>query len=281
MLTRPLAVIGIASILCGRAATAQLPPRVFLLPPDRPHVDGLPEPLVALTIKDPWLMAIGSDSPKFALYSNGLVIMERPHATWQNRYEADSLTSSALDSLVKALDISPAFFELNDYYDAVNNCDPDGRCRRVTDLPTYVLYVRQGARSKTVTVYGLGFDSSSPGPAPVTTILDRIGTYKAQDPQPWVPPFVELMLWPFEYARDKTVLWPHTWPSLDDSLTLRRGPEQVSIFLPRSRFPEVVAFLRALRETQAVALNEHKWTVSLRYPFAGEAHWVPALLGRE
>jgi hypothetical protein len=103
------------------------------------------EPVVTLTEHNPWLMVVGSDSPSFVLYRNGVVIFVK-----NRTYRTAKLTNEQSETLIRQLDLT-ALDSLADSYSLTN----------ATDLPTNVLLFHVGNHAKRVSVYG-SIRSSAP-----------------------------------------------------------------------------------------------------------------------
>lgn len=58
------------------------------------------QPLIVLVETDPWLMAIGSDSPRFALYDDGLVIYRH-----EREYRSVRLADEERRALLASIDV--------------------------------------------------------------------------------------------------------------------------------------------------------------------------------
>lgn len=81
LISLPLSILLLVSMAVALVIATPLsanPPRTSIATPsptpDKPETF---QPIILLTIYNPWLMVIGSDEPTFALYDNGLVIYQR------------------------------------------------------------------------------------------------------------------------------------------------------------------------------------------------------------
>ena len=94
----------------------------------------------------------------------------------------------------------------------------------------------------------------------------------------WVPDLIELMVWPYESAREK-VPWPKDWPTIGDARTKKyrdslSGDLGYSLYLSGSELSEVEAYVKSLRG--AVLLDGKKWSLNYRYTFPQEQVWNEA-----
>jgi hypothetical protein len=145
-----------------------------------------------------------------------------------------------------------------------------------TDQPTNVLLVRiDDTNYKKISVYGnirsLKTDHTVALPLPdeLTRALRKILKYDNLTASPWMPEYIEVMIWPFDYAKGKAAEWPLKWPGLADPRTVKHKTTY-SIFVPASQFEELRRFIARRRPTQAVRIDNKKWSVSARFPFPHE-----------
>jgi hypothetical protein len=220
------------------------------------------QPLVMLTEFNPWAMVVGSDSPTFVLYENGTVIYLK-----ERKYVSAKLTQAEVDAFVSGLG-RDSLAKLRDSY----------TISEWTDQPTNVLLVRtEGTNYKKISIYGsirsLNAESAEAPPLPddLTRALRRILKYDRTNSPVWMPEYIEVMIWPFEYAKGKAADWPTKWPGLADQKTIKRK-NTYSIFIPESQYEELKKFIAQLKPTQAVRIDNKKWAVSTRFPFPHELH---------
>jgi len=218
------------------------------------------EPLVLLTEYNPWAMVIGSDSPTFALYSDGTVIY------WAGvgrtgKYLTATLATSEVEQLLKSA-----------YLDRAKEFESCYSIEDATDAPTNVLVVKAENGFKTIDVYGAirQIDRIPPTrmPSELQTALRTLLTFSRPDAREWKPPYVEVMMWPFSYAKS-TMPWPVALPGTADKNT-RRSARGLELFLPYSERGDYERFALRLKPTTAVLLNGKKWAISERIPFPHE-----------
>lgn len=219
------------------------------------------QPILVLVEKNPWLMAIGSDSPTFALYQSGKVIF------WsRNEYWSANLTSRELDNLKSDLKIDEAFAGAKPYYELSYK----------TDQTTQLFYTRVNGISKTVAVYGSFRNENLDVQPPLKLfhLFEKLVSFSPAAATAWQPEKFEVMIWPYEYAPDASIKWPANWPDISDVDTKKRREGSYSIFLPSSLAQQLSDFLKTRNERGAVEINGKKWSVATRTPFPAEEIWM-------
>ena len=219
------------------------------------------QPLILLTEYNPWAMAIGSDSPSFALYADGTVIYWSGDRR-SGEYMTATLNSSGITKLLDSAHVDKVSV-LKDCYIIEDN---------VTDLPTNVLVVKTGDVYKTIEIYGVIRPAenipSSRIPTSLKEALQALLSFETPTAQKWKPAYLEVILWPFSYAKS-SVPWPATFPGVDDKNT-QHSNSGIELFLPISDLEQYKAFVSKLRPTQAVMLDGKKWAITARTPFPHE-----------
>lgn len=234
-----------------------------------------PKPLVVFIQTDPWAMVMGADTPRVAAYEDGTVVFIRisgKNATYQSK----NLSATELSNLKKQLAPTMALKNLKSFY----NLRPYD-----TDQPEAMFYIRDGERELASRVYGLtaeGKRSShnvSQGKREADAVPDEIielhkflCAVDYPDSKEWTPRYLELMIWPYEYAPEASIKWPKDWPGLDSKRTFKRG-DSYSIFLDGKVLPELLKFLKTRKEKGAVEIAGKKWAVSFRPVFPSEPAW--------
>ncbi|MBB5316418.1 hypothetical protein [Tunturibacter empetritectus] len=219
------------------------------------------QPIVLLTEYNPWAMAICSDSPSFALYVDGTVIY------WQGdqrsgHYVSGHLSKIEIENLLSLSHLDHAS-EFNDWYSIVD----------ATDMPTNVLVVNTANGFKTVSVYG-PLRHSIPDlpirklPSDLQTAFETLFAFRVSDPKTWQPPFFEVIIWPFAYAKSSTK-WPADLPTVRDARSVQTK-DGYNLFIPIAKLAEYKTFVAKLQPKQAVEINGKKWTTSARFPFPHE-----------
>lgn len=218
------------------------------------------QPLVLLTEYNPWAMAIGSDSPTFALYANGVVIY------WEGKSRSGKyMTVTLAPPEVADLFKSARLDETKDFRSCYSIAD-------YTDAPTNVLVVKTETGYKTIDVYGVIRDSNNIPSARMPSDLQEafrvLLAFSHPNAQEWKPPYLEVMMWPFSYAKS-SVAWPAEFPGIAGENT-RRSTRGLVLFLPYSEFDHYKTFVSKLKPTTAVLLDGKKWAISERIPFPHE-----------
>lgn len=235
-----------------------------------------PKPIAVLTEQDPWLMVIGSDTPRVAVYENGDVVFVKKTGKSAYAYHVVKLSPAELGALsqmwapLAARPLAKKHFVLSG----------------ATDQPTAALYFANGTQQWAASVYGLSCRSAPPAPtnpkgeeAPPAELIAVHKALCALDypsSRAWEPAYVEVMLWGYSYAPQASVSWPKEWPGLNSPRAMKRG-DAYSIFLDGRELPRLEAFLATQKEKGAVELGGKKWAIAYRHTFAGEPIWRKAL----
>lgn len=229
-----------------------------------------PKPIAVLIDQDPWLMVIGSDTPRVAIYESGeVVFIKKVDAGYA--YHVVKLAPAALTSLEKVWLPLMEFKSLKRHYSLSD----------WTDQRTAFLYLRRGNREVATSAYGLGCANASrqkfdkPLPDEFLESVRELCALNFQQSMSWTPRYVEVMLWDYSYAPGPSTKWPADWPSLNSERARKRG-DSYSIFLDGSQLSRLRAFLKAQQEKGAVELAGKKWAVSYRMTFPNEPMWHKA-----
>jgi hypothetical protein len=227
--------------------------------------------------QDPWLSVIGSDSPTFALYDDGTMISLRDKPSLDDPFQYRSVEGGA--DVVKALlEFNPTqkeeYFELSHATDQVET---------MIWTPTKIIHVygnwrnppRMGSNPDTNLRQAFQRDNAlwASLPPEIRTALARIDQERSIEGMRWLPPKIEVMLWPYECAPDPSIPWPATWPGLSAKETLKRG-NAFSVLLPSEKLSELRAFLATRKEKGAVLIDGRKMAAAIRFPFPGESSWM-------
>ena len=226
------------------------------------------KPVVLLYEINPWAMVLGSDSPSFALYDDGLVIFARPREGGGYEYASATLSAQERDSLVQSFPAA-RFLELEPRYETT----------MITDQPTTVITLWDKDQRKSVSVYGglkrTDNDRKEAAPAAFVEIYEKLKGFQPAKATRWMPEKVELMIWPYEYAGD-AMSWPKNWPDTTHPTTKKRGTsdDQInySIYLTQTQY-ETLRKKAEGGSVEALLINGRKWAFSFRFPFPGEDSW--------
>jgi hypothetical protein len=212
------------------------------------------EPVIVYIETDPWAMVIGSDSPRFVLYDDGTVIYRTDAG-----YQAANLMATYSAALAAKVNLAG----IKDYTDYTNATDQPSSI--IIDFRDQMAAVAYGATSR----HRDRGDRSDR----LLTMITLLREYQNPDAKPWEPEAIEVMIWPYEYAPEASIIWPAEWPGLDHPATVQRG-DSYSLFVPISEKGALLAFLETRERRGAVELGGRKWAVSLRTPLPREARWM-------
>jgi len=226
-----------------------------------------PKPLFVVIEYNHWAMVVGADTPTFALYDDGTVIYWKKEGRG-GKYVSAKLTNSEVSQILER--VSPqAFVSLERRYEPA---------RGLSHAPeTLMVLQKKDGSYQEVYVFGSikrEEDGSNPRDIPnlLADIFQFMTTYDNAKATEWVPDNIEVMVWPYEYAPDKDLIWPKGWPGLDDSRTVKKD-DLYSIYLDKAQLDELKLFLGKRRERQAVRISGKKWAVDARLPFPQEKIW--------
>lgn len=213
-------------------------------------------PVIVYIETDPWAMVIGSDSPQLVLYDDGTVIY-RSDAGYR------AVTLAAADSAALAAKVRLA--GITDYTDYAEG---------VTDQPSSIIIDFRDRLA--VVAYGATSRHRQRGDAGdrLLGMITLLREYQNPKAEAWEPEAIEVMIWPYEYAPEASIIWPAEWPGLDHPATVQRG-DSYSLFIPIRDKDALLAFLETRKARGAVEIGGRKWAVSLRTPLPQEARWMP------
>jgi hypothetical protein len=230
-----------------------------------------PKPVAVFIEVNPWLMVIGSDTPRVAIYENGEVIFAK-NIGESYAYHTSRLTAAELSALEGRWLAIFGTTPKKDGYDVSH----------ATDQATAWFYLRHGGKTFATNVYGWDCRRSLPAPAklepqdtPPAELAELHKTFCAIDfaaSREWTPKYVEVMFWDYGYAPQSSVAWPKKWPDLRSERAFRRG-NAWSVFLDGSQLADLRAFLKERNEKGAVELDGKKWAVAYRFTFPSEPTW--------
>ncbi|MFC1822995.1 hypothetical protein ACFL9T_09835 [Thermodesulfobacteriota bacterium] len=238
--------------------------------------DG-PKPIAVLIQTNPWLMVIGSDTPTMTIYEDGQVIHLKQEKGKAPQYFHTQLSEQELDEVKMKLLSFGNYTGVKREYDLAPN---------VFDLPETKIYLNLNNNKLVTIVYGLMQPgaklpaySSFPGqekpdnlPDSIKNLHSYLSNFRFNTSKEWTPKFVEVMIWPYEYAPDESIHWPKDWPGLDSPNTLKRR-DAYSIFFPGIKIKQLGEFLMTSKPKGAVEIGGKKWAVSVRYTFPSEPTW--------
>ncbi len=242
-----------------------------------------PQPVVVLLETNPWLMVIGSDTPRLVVYENRLVLQLRTKQGDEGyEYVAQTLDERAYGALLGRLGSLAAGAKWKPSYDAAPG---------VTDQGATSVYLRIGNPSVVTRVFGFDFDPKHIGdpstykrieqaaaqvPADLRAVVNELRTLSLPAARKWEPQFIEIMLWRYENAPDRSVAWPARWPGLRSERSIRRGHDSYSIYLSGTQRGALERFLSRRKPRGAVELGGRKWAAEYRFVFPAEPTWRKA-----
>jgi hypothetical protein len=237
-----------------------------------------PAPLLVLMTDNPWAMVIGSDTPRLVAYEDGTVIFAQD----QNKIPGIWVAKLSEERLSQLLDIARPLLKLpglKRHYDIALG---------VTDQPTTRVFVADKGVTKVVGVYGLSSrgrswpeirEGEEAPPQEFMKAHKALCDYSAPDAKPWVPPFIEVMLWDYSYAPEASIIWPTKWPKLDSPRTWKRG-DDYSVFLDGTELQPLKDFLATGTEKGAVEVEGKKFAAAFRFTYPSEPVWMKAFESR-
>lgn len=260
-----------AYVMCGSPVPA--PDKAGFHP-----FDG-PKPILVFMQSDPWLMVVGSDTPRVAVYENGEVIFAKK----VNKRLVYHQVVLQKDGLAELQERFKPVFSLKALLPAYN-IRPN-----VTDQPEAKFYFRREDSQVTTRVYGLmaaetelpAYTTFPDGPQPTVPPKELLDLHKwlcaidFPNSVEWTPKYVEVMFWDYSYAPAPSIYWPKDWPTLDSDRVIKHG-DIYSLFLDGSLLPRLREFLVGQKEKGAVELGGKKWAVAYRSAFPSEPLWRKA-----
>jgi len=228
------------------------------------------KPKIVFIDRNPWLMVIGSDSPSFALYENGLVIFRRINREKNTEristeYVSATLSPKERDDFINSLPLRD-LSSFNNHYETTH----------ATDQATQLFYVWDQGKRKSVSIYGSDWNSPQAKqiPTPLIEMLKKISDFQMAKARPWTPSKMELILWPYSAPNVHAIPWPAGWPDLNSPQAKKRGEDSYSIFLDPSKFDELNQKIRNTHSSPTLQIDGKTWAASFRYPFPGEENWM-------
>lgn len=228
-----------------------------------------PRAIAVLLTTDPWLMVVGSDTPRFALYDDGYVIYAQQTSGQDYVHMVARLTPSELasvkakllafaaDPVPKQIDVRPG---RSDQPETHVGLDVDGH-KLVTYIYGSLAPVEELDKEKPREQ-----EHGDAVPAQVAGLIEYLSEFRVANAQPWVPEQLEVMFWDYSYAPEASIRWPSNWPGLNAPTTRKRG-DAYSVFLPGTEEQALIAFLATQNEKGAVEVDGNKWAASYRRVF--------------
>jgi len=219
-------------------------------------------PILSLYERNPWLMVVGSDSPTFVLYDDGTVIYWEETERGAGLYKTAHLNPEEVEA--RFLSKVSGLAHLEESYSL----------SAWTDQPTQELRIAMSDQSRVIHVYGNLRENDevrSQAPRALLSFYDFLVGYRSDKAAVWEPTHLEVMIWPYAYAPDESIVWPREWPDIHSESTVQRG-DAYSLFLPIELKEPFLELMRSRKEKGAVLINGKKWALSARRPFPHEMH---------
>lgn len=220
-----------------------------------------------------WTRPMSSESPLFALYSDGTVIFDNGVEDYHPIYFCTKLNLDEQQRILNKLAVlhSAAYSTSS-----------------ASDQPTSYMWWRDAKENPNdISVYGHLYDKSfhkgygpltirssllgnrpeQPIPTEFIELFDELKHYKKSNAKRWLPSKIEVMISP-AYS-PKRHLWPAGWPDLHDKYT-RKWPNSeynYSIYLPARYFPR---FLKMMKQAPFAKINDDPYSLEYRFPFPDE-----------
>jgi len=221
-----------------------------------------------------------SGLPTVILYSDGTVLFVKPLNKKDEIYEG-KLSPEEFESVKKALGPTDDFRSLKKSYNLWPN---------VFDLPNVEITLTDGKKRKSVDVYGWSGDGKTfdgphaTGPKPSKKKPDTLPAeferlYKLlnrlepKNSKPWVPKYLEVHIWPFEYSAEEPIPWPDGWPTQKDRLAFADGDDGYTLILTADKLPMLKEIGDRTGATRAVLIDNKKWAIMYRPVVPGLDMW--------
>jgi hypothetical protein len=238
-----------------------------------------PKPLAVLIESNPWANVVGADTPQIAVYDDGRVIFLQGSGP-KAAYRVATLDRVTFAGVKKRFRAVSGLKTLRKSYSLTPN---------LTDQPATKIYLREGKREVVTQVSGLSADGQGAGagtdlsgglkpdklPPELAELYRWLSRAQFSRSQKWQPKYVEVMLWDYSNAPEKSARWPKNWPSLRSKRAIKRG-EDYSIFVDGKELPQITRFLAQKKQKAAVAWSGKKWAMDYRLTFPGEPMWDSA-----
>jgi len=247
-----ICILGIILLICISCTTTKKSEKL-----ERVSVEEYGKPLVVLLETNPWLMVIGSDSPSFVLYENGVLIYSEIIDRKLFR-KLIIFNQTEMNEFIDYLSIDEAIYDLDN---EIISSD-------WTDQPTNIIYLNI-TQMKKIMVYGrieTSYEVRKRTPVAFVNLYDKIKHYRKEKSLEWLPPKIEVMFWDYNYAPQKRE-WIEGFPDLNSPSTKKRGSDSYSVFIDGNEYDTFINYYRKMGEKEAVEINGKKMAISYRIPF--------------
>ena len=243
-------------------------------------LDG-PLPIGVYIDINPWSAVLGVDAPQFVLYEDQTVIFFKQDSEG-GKYYCALMQERDFDELRERLEIVASIPGLRRNY----NMAP-----HISDAPKSKFYFHMGNGFVTSTVYAmqaspnrrfsnaqsLGLLQPHDPPDELLSLYELFKSFEVLGASEWIPHYIEVMIWPYDYAPDESIHWPKDWPGLESDNAVPWG-DAYSIYLPGGQLPALQEFLATRRAKGAVEISKKKWAISWKHVFPSEHIWRRAFM---
>jgi hypothetical protein len=205
--------------------------------------------------------------PQFLLYSDGLLMVANQHS--KSRLAIARFSEQELSGVLKILSAKDAFWLLSPSYELTT----------WSDQPLHVITVRiPGKKVLGVSVNGdlkPRMEGDENPPPAFTEFVAALSAVTPETMKPWDPGYVEIVWSDYDYAPDRSLLWPEEWPGLDSPLARpwKNNVIKTIMVFPSSHLAELDAFLARRTERGAILISGKKMHGHYRWPLPGEKKW--------
>lgn len=243
------------------------------------------KPLLVVATYGPWDNTLGAGCPSFALYEDGSVICYHQPA-WGVYPKIENLfTVRKIENPKKKAEELLSFDQskAKKHYELSAST-----CQGITIIWTPTKRVEIYSDWKNPRQYEPGWEKDprfqdiikretemwNAFPDEIRQSLLCIEKENAVAGSQWLPDKIEVMLIPYEYAPEESIVWPKEWPSLNSKDAKKRSESTYSIFLSSKKLSELENFLATGKPRGAVLIDGKKMSVTYRFPFPHEELWA-------
>jgi hypothetical protein len=214
---------------------------------------------------------MGADSPTFAFYNDSTVIFVTKSADGKSCHFSKRVGSAEFNALRNRLTLSPVDSVDSEYTISLGTDQPqtvfDFSGTKVRVWGHWKPYDLKSCEGPLQAIAEQEKELRAHLPRKLEELHDFLSSYPRLGAKEWLPEHIEVLFWPFEYARRRSIIWPKEWPDLSDSRTVKRHDNMYSVYLPSKFLPDLMALLKRTKGRAAVEVNGKKMAASFRFPF--------------